>query len=126
MENYKLSFASINKLENSIIEIVVNKVVTLNEAMKNEIKNLLGKIIDKPCGILENQKNKDVSLLPVIHQIGDVATIKAIAIIVYSSISFQYEMSRKDSFDNDYEINVFIDRYDAIAWLKVQLENEIQ
>jgi hypothetical protein len=109
--------------ENSIIEITLDQGITLNESMTYEIKDLFNDIIDKPCGILENQRDKKLRVRPVMLQLGKVSNIKAVAFIVYSSMSYQYVMSSKAEMNTSYNLNVFVDRYEAISWLRSQVEN---
>ena len=123
METHKLSFCKINKLNDSIAEVIVNEGVEVNSDMVEEYHGWLAANLKPPYGLLINRINQYSYDFDAQIKIGDLPEIKAITVVVYSKISeaatrVLMHLPRR----NRWNIEMFHERIIALEWLADELE----
>ena len=87
MNSHELSFCTINKIDDSIAEIIVNDGIEIDIDMVAEYHAWIDDKLSTPCGLLINKINKYTYTFEAQLKIADLQKIKSIAVICYSEIT---------------------------------------
>jgi hypothetical protein len=123
METHKLSFCKINKLNDSVAEVIVNEGAEVDSEMVEEYHGWLAANLKPPYGLLINRINQYSYDFEAQTKIGDLPEIKAITVVVYSKISevatrVLMQIPRR----HKWNIEMFHQRQIALEWLEDELE----
>ena len=118
----KLSFGQINKIQDNLVEVIINAGIELNMDMITEYHTWLLDNLDAPFAILINKKHPYTYTFDAQVNIANLAEIKAMAVISYSKITEEstnvlISLPRK----NKWNIRLFDSRNLALDWLQTEL-----
>ena len=118
MDVHQISFAKITVLRNDLAEIVVDDGVDINVKMVDEIHYCLLSIFNHTFSLLINKTNSYSSQLDALMKFGTLATINKIAIFAPNKMArMSADFSATIPSSKTLNIEVFIDRDDALLWL---------
>lgn len=118
MEVYDLSFLTINKLSDDLIEVIVNEGVELNIDMVEECHDWIRNNLKDPCYLLVNKINAYTYTFKAQQQFSAIPEVKAIAFVVYSRISeLATEALTKVPKTSPLNNKIFYSRNEALQWL---------
>lgn len=122
MDSYKLSFCKINKLTNSVAEIIVNEGVEMDLAMVREYHRWISENLSSPSGLLVNKVNKYTYTFEAQIQLADLPQIKAMSVITYDKISIVSTKALSNMpRQQNWNLKIFDKRDDALVWLENEL-----
>jgi len=121
MNLYELSFAKIIVLQDDIAEVIINDGVVMNAAMVQQYHEFLRSILTAPFSLLINKINSYTYDFDAQIELATIAEINAMAVIAYSRITeltteslASYPRSKK------WNLQIFMNRNDALAWLLLE------
>ena len=118
MDAHQISFAKITVLRNDLAEIVVDNGVDINVKMVDEIHHCLLSIFSNSFSLLINKTNSYSSQLDALMKFGTLAEINKIAIFAPNKMArMSADFSAAIPSSKTLNIEVFIDRDDALSWL---------
>ena len=118
MDVHQISFAKITVLRNDLAEIVVDNGVDINVKMVDEIHHCFLSIFSHTFSLLINKTNSYSTQLDALMQFGTLASINKIAIFAPNKMArMSADFSATIPSSKSLNIEVFIDRNDAILWL---------
>ncbi|MCA9942825.1 MAG: hypothetical protein H6656_16945 [Ardenticatenaceae bacterium] len=123
VKKYTLSFGQIIKLQDNLVEVIVEPEIEFNMDMVAEYHAWLLENLNAPFAILINKVNSYTYTFQAQMNIANLPEIKAMAVVSYSkaseeSTSVLIEMPRKSKWN----IHIFEDRDIALNWLQLELE----
>ena len=124
MQNiFDLSFGQMIKLQENLVEVIVNTDVEFNMIMIAEYHDWLLENLVAPFGILINKKNVYSYTFEAQMNIANLPEIKAMAVVAYSksteeSTNVLIDMPRKSKWN----IRIFEDHDIALNWLQLELD----
>ena len=124
MQNiFDLSFGQIIKLQENLVEVIVNTDVELNMNMIAEYHDWLLENLVAPFGILINKKNVYSYTFEAQMNIANLPDIKAMAVVAYSKSTEKLtnvliDMPRKSKWN----IRIFEDHDIALNWLQLEMD----
>lgn len=122
MDSYKLSFGKINKLNDSIAEIIVNEGVEMNLKMVKEYHIWISEHLLDPCGLLINKINGYTYTFEAQRELANLPQIKAMAVITYNKISaVSTKVLTKIPRENKWNLEMFDERSQGLEWLKKEI-----
>ena len=123
MESSKLSFCKINKVSESIAEIIVYDGIEVDLKMVEEYHKWISENLSTPCALLVNKINKYTYTFEAQINLIDLPQIKAIAVITYNRISelttaTLTKLPRKTKWN----LKMFYTKEDGLEWLESELQ----
>ncbi|MCA9954876.1 MAG: hypothetical protein H6657_24195 [Ardenticatenaceae bacterium] len=123
LESYALSFGQIIKLQDNLVEVIVDENVEFNMTMIHEYHSWLLANLKAPFAMLINKIHPYTYTFDAQISIGNLPEIKAMAVLSYSKITEEstnvlISMPRS----NKWNIQVFQTRDEALDWLKDELD----
>ncbi|MDO5977916.1 hypothetical protein [Flavivirga spongiicola] len=120
MKNYRLSFGTINIINNKLAEVIVDEGVEMDEAMVDEYHDFLLDNLEAPFSLLVNKKHAYSYTFQAQRKIVSLEEIKNIAIIIGSSGALMSIKTLLAINGNTYKnIEMFQKREEALVWLGV-------
>lgn len=121
MELHQLSFGKAIKLDEDLAEIIVDESVVMNIKMVDEYHDWISSHLKDPCFLLINKVNSYTYTFDAQLKIATLPQIKAMAVVVYSSLSKITTQSLSEyPREKDWNVNIFNNRDDALSWLEKQ------
>lgn len=118
MNTYKLSYATVNIIHDTILEVVCNDEIELSIEMLKELKTLADKKIGQPFSLLINRKNTYTYSFEVLQHFGDFHDILATAFVVYNKTSEAVTNYAVEFIKNqNWKTEVFYNHEAAVQWL---------
>ena len=122
MEQQRLSFTKIIKLDDNLIELIADEGVEIDIEMVKEFHDWCFKNLESSFGVLVNKKNSYTYTFEAQMKIGDYPDIIAISVITYSMISQTFtKLISQYPRKNKWNMEIFNDRETAIKWIKEEL-----
>lgn len=120
MKSYKLSFATINVLEENLAEVIINEGVIVDLNMVEEYHNFLVNRLKAPFGLFFNKINSYSYNFEAQKTMSILDSVKAVAILNHSLVSvLATEMILKINAVNDHRIiELFVNKDEALNWIK--------
>lgn len=122
MSSYKLSFGTINILQNNLAEIVVDEGVRMNMVSVGEFHDFIINNLQAPVGLLINKKHSYSYTFKAQKTIIHLEQIKSTAVLAMTSgavMSTETLININGDFYNN--INMFQEREAALHWLGKEL-----
>ncbi|MGC6429982.1 MAG: hypothetical protein ACON5F_02965 [Jejuia sp.] len=128
MKEYRLAFGKIIILRNNLAEVIVDEGVVMNEVMVDVYHDFLLSYLKAPFSILINKKNSYSYTFEAQKVIGNLEEIYAMAVVNATSGALMSTETLIDmNKDNNWNINLFDNRDDALEWLeKITSEVKVQ
>lgn len=123
---HKLSFATINLIQDNIIEVIVDAGVEISMEMAEEYEDFLAKLFDENFAVLVNKINQYDYTFEAKLTIASHEKLKAIAVISYDDEATKKvsEMSRLRELDG-WNVKIFsglnLGWQDGLEWLQQEL-----
>lgn len=122
MSNYKLSFGTINILQDNLAEVIVDEGVVMDEVMTDEYHDFLLSTLKPPFGILINKKHSYSYTFEAQKTIAHLEQVKAMAVVNNTSAAVMSTKTLINVNGNVYlNIKLFEKRIDAFVWLQNEL-----
>ena len=119
MDVHQISFAKITVLRNDLAEIIVDSSVDINVKMVDEIHHCLLSIFSDSFSLLINKTNSYSTQLDALMKFGTLGAINKIAIFAPNKMArMSADFSASIPSSKVLNIQVFIDRDDALIWLQ--------
>lgn len=119
MKKYELAFGKIIILKNNLAEVIVDEGVVMNEVMVDVYHDFLLSSLDAPFSVLINKKHSYSYTFEAQKIIGNLKEIFAMAVVNATSGAL---MSTETLIDinkqNNWNVNLFDNREDALEWLE--------
>lgn len=126
MDSYKLSFGKINKLNDSIAEIIVDEGVEMDLKMVKEYHIWIAEHLLDPCGLLINKINRYTYTFEAQRELANLPQIKAMAVITYNTVStVSTKVLSKMPRKNKWNLEMFEERNKGLEWLKKEIRKFI-
>ncbi|MFO7604320.1 MAG: hypothetical protein R6X06_10975 [Gammaproteobacteria bacterium] len=122
METIDLGFGVARPIGSNINELIVHQGVEIDDAMVHQYHAYLNRQYPQPFGLLINKKHDYSYTFEAQQDLGTLANIRAIAILVHrrsSAIAAQSLQNIKR--ESAWNAKIFHDYTDALAWLESQL-----
>lgn len=121
---HEISFGQITKIQDNLVEIVVQADIEFNMDMIAEYHTWLLANLKAPFAILVNKKNPYTYTFEAQMNIANLPQIKAMAVVSYSTATeattnVLIEMPRKSKWN----IRIFDTSELALAWLRAELDS---
>lgn len=121
MKSYKLSFGTIAIIEEDLAEVIVNEGVVMDEIMVDEYHDFLLSALKKPFSLLINKKHPYTYTFYAQKTILKLKEVKAMAVLVYNSGGLMSTETLVNlNKDNNWNIQMFQSRDEAVNWLEKQ------
>ena len=124
MDLYELSYAKIIILQDDIAEVIINDGVVMNAVMVKHYHEFLRLHLTSPFSLLINKVNSYTYDFNAQVELATIAEINAMAVVVYKRITelttealASYPRSKK------WNLEIFLNRNDALAWLLSEQKN---
>ena len=118
---FTFGFATVNILDHSIVELMINDGIEFNQSMFNEWKTWMetAKPVPQPWLILNNRKNRYSYSFDGLMELAKCDLIKALAIVYYDSIGKNVVAAALSSLPirPSWNANMFPNREEAVNWL---------
>jgi hypothetical protein len=119
---YNLSFGQLIKLQDNLVEVIVDTDVEFNMDMIAEYHTWMLDNLNAPFAILANKINSYTYTFEAQMNIANLPQIKAMAVVSYSKVTEESTniligMPRKTKWN----IRIFADRETALNWLQLEL-----
>ncbi len=125
MKIHKLPFAKLIKLNDSMMEVIVNEGVEMDIRMVNQYHRWLLENLESPFGILVNKINQYTYTFEAQINLADLPEIKAMAVVSYSNISEQATKTlKKIPRKTEWNLQIFDNREDALSWLEKEINED--
>ncbi|UCB54391.1 MAG: hypothetical protein JSW45_10645 [Thiotrichales bacterium] len=121
MDLFELPFAKIIILRDDLAEVMINDGVQMNMAMVEQYHDFLLSHLQAPFSLLINKVNSYSYDFDAQEHLATLDEINAMAVVVYNRVS-KITTETLASFPRDVEWNleIFPDREEALAWLMKQ------
>ena len=121
MDTHKLSFASINLVQDDIVEMVVNAGVEVNVPMTEEFHRFLLSHLSLPFSLLINMQNSYSYSPESLCMMDDIQGVCAVGIVADSPLKMMVaEVIVDFPVERQWNVQIFSVREDAIDWVLVQ------
>lgn len=120
---YRLSVVDVIHYDNGLVELIGDDGITVSEENVREMFDFIATLEPRPQIALTNRRHHYSFSFDAIRFIQQYRGIKALAIVVYSRLSYlAAEFARSGHF----KIRIFMDRDDAINWLSAVLKEDAE
>ncbi|MEC3905440.1 hypothetical protein VOI54_00265 [Tamlana sp. 2201CG12-4] len=118
MKSYRLSFGTIELLNNNLAEIIVDEGIILDEVMVDEYHDFLLNNLEAPFSLLVNKKNPYSYTFEAQKIIAHLDEIQSMAVLVNSIGGVMSTETLMNINGNIHQnIKIFNEREEAINWL---------
>ncbi|WP_219930765.1 hypothetical protein [Algibacter marinivivus] len=125
MSSYKLSFGTINILQNNLAEVIVDEGVVMDEISVDEYHDFLLNNLEAPMGLLINKKNSYSYTFEAQKSIVHLDAIKSMAVVTQTSGAVMSTKTLINVNGNIYRnIKLFQERENALSWLYKELSTQ--
>lgn len=122
-QHHTLSFGSLIKINEHILEVIINEGVELNLLNVDEYHQWINEHFEDSCYVLVNRLNAYSHTFEAQQIIGTLDKIKAIAIVAYSDFSFVVSQNiAQTPREKAWTIQVLNDKKSALIWLNQQID----
>jgi hypothetical protein len=125
MKTTNLSFAEIRNIEPQICEVIINDGVEIDAVMLEECHDFLRSNTQLTSALLINKKNDYTYSFAAQQNLLDLPHIKAMAFVVYKDSTRRVvELLSHVPKDYPWNMKIFTEYEEAIAWLQNELSSE--
>ncbi len=118
MKSYKLSFGTINVINNNLAEVIVDYAVVLDEVMVDEYHDFLLTNLEAPFSLLINKTNSYSYTFGAQKIIANLKEIKAMGVYVGTNGGLMSTETLMDLNQGDeWNLKMFMSRDEAYNWL---------
>jgi hypothetical protein len=118
MDTYELPFATINILREDIAEVIVNEGIEMNVEMVQQYHDFLLSHLKPPFALLVNKMHSYSYDFPAQEKLATLTEINAMAVVAYHRRTvITTEMLASYPRERKWNIKIFRDRDEALAWL---------
>ncbi len=118
MKTYKLSFGTINIIDNKLAEVIVDEGIEIDNIMVGEYHDFLFSNLDPPFSLLINRKHSYAYTFEAQQKIAHLEEIKSIAVVVNTSGGLMSTKTLINVNGNaQLNIKIFRERESALLWL---------
>ena len=124
MEQFNLSFGTINKLHEHLAEVIIDDGVEMNLKMVNEYHQFLISHFNAPFSLLVNKIHSYSYDVQAQEMLATIEQIKDMAVVSYKpSTTFTTEVLANYPRKTKWHLKIFHNREAAIQWLENNLNN---